>query len=374
MTNNDVLWPLLEILIAKSDVRVYNHDIGIDNSLGWVTLGDSEEGRRVLVTGAGGFIGHHLVERLKRDGLWVRGVDIKEPEFEPSPADEFLLADLRRFENNARSVEDVDEVFHLAADMGGIGYITADHASLSRNNILINSHMLEASRLADIRRILFTSSACVYPSFRQDNEDVEPLREKDAIPADPERGYGWEKLFAEQLVTYYHDDFGLDTRIVRLHNVYGPVCAYDGGREKAPAAICRKVAMAEDQSSIEVWGDGKQTRSFCYVDDCVEGLLRLMAVDYLQPLNLGTSELISVDGLVDLVCDIAGKQVHKQYNPQGPEGVRGRNSDNTMLREVLGWEPESPLRDGLTETYRWIWWQLEAEGRAFPPMPDATLS
>ncbi len=337
-----------------------------------MTSGDFEDRRRILVTGAGGFLGHHLVKRLKTDGHWVRGVDVKEPEFESSPADAFILADLRDFENCANCVEGIEEVYHLAADMGGIGYITADHASLSRNNILINSHMLEALRLGEVDRMLFTSSACVYPSFRQNREDVAPLREEDAVPADPEKGSGWEKLFAEQLVTYFAEDYGLDTRIVRLHNVYGPVSAYDGGKEKAPAAICRKVAGAPDGSDIEVWGDGRQTRSFCYVKDCIEGLIRTMASDYRLPLNLGTSELITVDGLVDLVCDIAGKRLHKKYHADAPQGVRGRNSDNTMLRKVLEWEPKTPLRDGLTETYGWIWRQMEREDGARPPVPKVS--
>src|SRR5438094_7583414 len=218
--------------------------------------------RRVLVTGAGGFIGHHLVKRLKRRGDWVRGVDTKNPEFEPSPADEFLLLDMRSSENCDRAVKGIEDVYALAADMGGIGYISNNHASLARNNILINANTLEASQRSGINRYLYTSSACVYPSFRQSEEKSRPLEESDAIPADPEKGYGWEKLFAEQLATYYHEDFGLDVRIVRFHNVYGPLGTFEGGREKAPAAICRKVAEAEDGTTIEVWGSGHQTRTF----------------------------------------------------------------------------------------------------------------
>ncbi|MEM0503611.1 MAG: NAD-dependent epimerase/dehydratase family protein [Archaeoglobaceae archaeon] len=325
--------------------------------------------RRVLVTGAGGFIGHHLVKHLKRLGYWVRGVDIKLPEFEPTCADEFILADLRFFENCARAVEGVQDVYHLAADMGGIGYITQNHANLTRNNILMDSHMVEASRLAGVERFLYTSSACVYPSYLQDKPDVRGLKEENAIPADPEKGYGWEKLFAEQLITYYHEEYGLDVRIVRFHNIYGPLGTYEGGKEKAPAAIMRKVAEAEDGSEIEVWGDGKQTRSFCYIDDCVEGLVRLMESGWTKPINLGTEELVTIDQLVDIVCEVAGKKLTKRYNLSAPQGVRGRNSDNSKLREVLGWEPKISLREGIERTYPWIWVQLAKQGRAKPPVP-----
>lgn len=324
---------------------------------------------RVLITGAGGFIGHHLVKRLKAEGFWVRGVDVKPPEFEESPADEFLLLDLRFFENCMKACHVVEDVYQLAADMGGIGYITANHANLSRNNILINSHMLEAARLSGVKRYLFTSSACVYPSYLQSKEDVSGLKESDAIPADPEKGYGWEKLFAEQLVSYYGEEYGLDVRIVRLHNVYGPLGTYEGGREKAPAAICRKVAEAEDGGEIEVWGDGKQTRSFCYIDDCVEGLLRIMESGYTKPINLGTEELVTIDELVDIVCEIAGKRLRKRYDLSKPQGVRGRNSDNSLLRSVTGWEPCTPLREGIAKTYPWIWSELAKKGRAKPPAP-----
>ena len=330
-----------------------------------------EKSRRVLVTGAGGFIGHHLVKTLKARGYWVRGADIKSPEYEPSPADEFLLDDLRSFESCARAVRGVQDVYQLAADMGGIGYITAIHATLSRNNILINANMLEAARLARVSRYLYTSSACVYHTFLQKNEDVAPLKESDAIPADPEKGYGWEKLFAEQLVQYYHEEFRLDTRIVRFHNIYGPLGTYEGGREKAPAAICRKVAELEDGTTIEVWGDGAQTRSFCFVNDCVEGLVRIMDSEFTKPLNLGTNELVTVNQLVDLVCRIARKDLIKRHDLSKPQGVRGRNSDNELLRKTLSWEPRTPLREGLKVTYSWIWSQLDRKGRAAPPVPDA---
>jgi nucleoside-diphosphate-sugar epimerase len=325
---------------------------------------------RALVTGGGGFIGHHLVKRLAGEGQWVRAVDIKAPEFEPTAAAEFLRLDLREPEHCRDAVQGIDEVYHLAADMGGIGYISANHADIARNAALINLHMLEAARQAGVRRFLFSSSACVYPRYRQRSPDVAPLREEDAWPADPEPGYGLEKLFAEELCRYYRQDHGLQTRIVRFHNVYGPLGTYEGGKEKAPAAICRKVALARDGDEIEVWGDGQQTRSFMYVDDCVEGIWRLMRSDYPEPLNLGTDRLVTVDELVDIVCQIAGKRLRKRHDPGKPQGVRGRNSDNTRLRQVLGWEPQVPLEVGLERTYRWIEEQLRLAGR----LPEQTAA
>jgi GDP-D-mannose 3',5'-epimerase len=319
---------------------------------------------RIVVTGAGGFIGHHLVERLKKEGHWVRGVDIKLPDYDESAADEFDVLDLRRYDSCLQATRGgIDQVYNLAADMGGIGYITASHAAISRNNILINAHMLEASRLNRVGRFLFSSSACVYAGYKQKSADVAPLREEDAYPADPEPGYGWEKLFSEELCRYYWQDYRFHTRIVRFHNVYGPLGTYEGGKEKAPAAISRKVALARDGGEIVVWGDGEQTRSFMYVDDCVEGLVRLMASNYTEPLNLGTDRLISINGLVDLVSHIAGKRLVKRHDLSAPQGVRGRNSDNKRLAEVLGWEPTISLETGLEITYKWIESQVAQDAR-----------
>src|SRR6266446_6532028 len=318
---------------------------------------------RIVVTGAGGFIGHHLVKRLKAEGNWVRGIDVKVPEYESSAADEFDVVDLRKYDNCLHATRGrIEQVYNLAADMGGIGYITASHADISRNNVLINAHMLEASRLNGVGRFLFSSSACVYAGYKQTSADVSPLREEDAYPADPEPGYGWEKLFTEELCRYYRRDYKFETRIVRFHNVYGPLGTYDGGKEKAPAAISRKVALAQNGGQIEVWGDGEQTRSFMYVDDCVEGLIRIMASDCRDALNLGTDELVTINGLVDMIAKIADKKLNKVHNLSGPQGVRGRNSDNSMLRRVLGWEPSIRLEQGLAVTYRWI----ESEVRKSP--------
>ena len=319
---------------------------------------------RILVTGAGGFIGHHLVKRLKKEGHWVRGADLKLPEYEASAADEFELLDLRKYDDCLQATRGgIDQVFNLAADMGGIGYITSSLAEIARNNVLINSHMLEASRLNEVGRFLFSSSACVYASSKQKASEVVALREEDAYPADPEPGYGWEKLFSEELCRYYWHDYRFDTRIVRFHNVYGPLGTYEGGKEKAPAAISRKVALAADGDTIEVWGDGEQTRSFVYVDDCLEGLVRLMASDYREPLNLGTNRLISINGLVDLVGEISGKRLIKRHDRSKPQGVRGRNSDNARLAQVLGWEPSISLEAGLEITYEWIEGELRKAGR-----------
>ena len=317
---------------------------------------------RVLVTGAGGFIGHHLTKYLVGKGYSVRGVDIKLPEYEESPAQEFELLDLRRWTNCLQATHGVQHVYNLAANMGGIGFIESHKAEIMHDNVLINVHMLEAARSNGVTRYLYTSSACIYPGCRQNTPDVTPLKESDAYPADPEDGYGWEKLFSERQCRHYFEDYGLETRVVRFHNICGPLGTYDGGREKSPAAICRKIALANDGDEIDVWGDGNQTRSYCYIDDCIEGIYRLMMSSHRDPLNLGQDRLISIDELVDIVAGIAGKRIRKRYDRSKPQGVRGRNSDNTRLRQVLDWEPRISLEEGLERTYRWIESQLAERG------------
>jgi nucleoside-diphosphate-sugar epimerase len=319
---------------------------------------------RVLVTGAGGFIGHHLVSYLKKYGYWVRGVDVKEPEFSKTDADEFEILDLRRWDNCMQATRNVDHVYALAADMGGMGFISANHSRILFNNALINFHTIEAAKMNGAVRYLYTSSACVYPEYRQTDTNVTPLKEEDAYPAMPQDAYGWEKLIVERLCTHYREDHGLETRIVRFHNIFGPLGTWEGGREKAPAAMCRKVAVAKltGNPEIEIWGDGEQTRSFCYIDDCVVGIFKLMQSDFREPLNLGQDRLVTINQLADLVADAAGLKIRKKHVP-GPQGVRGRNSDNTRLRQVLGWEPQISLEEGLAKTYRWIEEQVRLNHR-----------
>lgn len=318
--------------------------------------------RRVLVTGAGGFIGSHLATYLKQRGYWVRGADLKLPEYAPTSAHEFQLLDLRRWEACLQATHEVDEVYALAADMGGMGFISCHHAEILHNNALINWHTLEAARIAGVQRYLYTSSACVYPEFKQTEANVVPLKEVDAYPAMPQDAYGWEKLVAERLCTHYREDYGLETRIVRFHNIFGPLGTWDGGREKAPAALCRKIAIAKLTGNpvIEIWGDGEQTRSFCHIGDCVEGLHRLMRSDFHEPLNLGQDRMVTINQLADMVAGIAGVRITKKH-VSGPLGVRGRNSDNSLLRSVLQWEPAIALEEGLRQTYQWIEEQVAAQ-------------
>jgi nucleoside-diphosphate-sugar epimerase len=308
----------------------------------------------VLVTGAGGFIGHHLVNFLTGQGYRVRGADLRYPEYEDSTAQEFWQCDLRGMADCLAVTRGVSEVYNLAANMGGIGFISANKSAIVRDNTLIDMQMLEAARNNGVSRFLYASSACVYPSRLQWQADIQPLREDDAYPADAEDGYGWEKLYIERVCRHYAEGFGLSTRVARLHNIFGPLGTYTGGREKSPAALCRKIALAKDGDEIEVWGDGEQVRSYCYVDDCVEGLHRLMRSEWHEPLNLGQTRTVTINKLVDIIAGIANKRVSKRYDTTRPQGVRGRSSDNATILRVLGWEPATSLEVGLDQTYRWI--------------------
>ncbi|MDD5560642.1 MAG: NAD-dependent epimerase/dehydratase family protein [Candidatus Omnitrophica bacterium] len=319
--------------------------------------------KRILITGAGGFIGSHLVKRLKKEGNWVLGVDLKYPEFSKTIADDFIIGDLRDSHFVKKVINtSFDEIYQLAADMGGAGYIfTGKHdADLMHNSATINLNMVEQCRLAKVKSIFYSSSACMYPAYNQEDPDNPKCSEDSAYPALPDSEYGWEKLFSERLYLAYKRNYGLDVHIARFHNIFGPEGAWKGGREKAPAAICRKVAEATDNGEIEIWGDGKQTRSFLYIDECLEGVLRLMRSGMSDPVNIGSEEMVTINQLTQIVIEISGKKLRINNIP-GPTGVRGRNSDNRLMRERLGWDANMKLKDGLKILYAWIAEQVKNE-------------
>lgn len=321
--------------------------------------------KKALVCGAGGFIGGHLVKRLKSEGYWVRGVDIKLHEFETSAADEFIKGDLRDPQVVKQAVEGIEDVYQLAADMGGAGYIfTGDHdANVMHNSATINLNVVDFAHKAGVKRIFYSSSACIYPAYNQMDPDNPRCSEESAYPAEPDSEYGWEKLFSERLYLSYMRNYGMYVRVARFHNIFGPQGTWRGGREKAPAAMCRKVSETPNGSIMEMWGDGKQTRSFLYVDECVEAVRRMMEGPFEGPMNIGSEEQVTINQLAGMVMDIAGKKLEVKHIP-GPQGVRGRNSDNKLIREKLGWEPSKPLREGLEKTYAWIRQQTEEAGTA----------
>ena len=318
--------------------------------------------KSALVLGAGGFVGSHLVKRLKKEGFWVRGVDLKMPEFSETHADDFVIGDLRE-QTLVRSVIDrkFDEVYQLAADMGGAGYIFVgeNDADIVYNSAQINLNVIEHCRRRNVRRVLFTSSACIYSNENQTDPDNPNCEEGSAYPANPDSDYGWEKLFSERVYSAYRRNYGMATRIARYHNIFGPEGTWNGGKEKAPAALCRKVAKANDGSNVEIWGDGFQTRSFLFIDECIEGTIRLMRSDFHEPVNIGSEEMISIRDLAQTIIDISGKDLEIRCVP-GPQGVRGRTSDNRLIRQVLNWEPKQSLKDGLKSTYDWIERQIKA--------------
>jgi nucleoside-diphosphate-sugar epimerase len=312
--------------------------------------------KKALICGAGGFIGGHLVKRLQKEGYWVRGVDLKYHEFSPVTADDFVIGDLRDPQICGHITDQFfDEVYQLAADMGGAGFVFTgeNDADILHNSAVINLNMLDTCFKRNIKKIFYSSSACIYPEYNQMDPNNPKTSEDSAYPANPDSEYGWEKLFSEHLYLAFHKNHGMDVRIARFHNIFGPEGTWEGGREKAPAAICRKVAQAEEGTEIEIWGDGKQTRSFLYIDECLEGIRRLMNSDFIGPVNIGSEEMISINQLAEMTMEIAGKHL-KIKNIPGPQGVRGRNSDNRLIYEKLGWRPSLPLREGMKKTYTWI--------------------
>ena len=312
--------------------------------------------KKVLVCGAGGFIGSHMVKRLRREGFWVRGIDLKYPEFGETEADDFIMGDLRD-PYICRQVVDrrFDEVYQFAADMGGAGFVFTgeNDADIMHNSGIINLNMLDACHKRNVKKIFYSSSACVYPEYNQLDPDNPNCAEDSVYPANPDSDYGWEKLFSEHLYLAFYRNHGMEVRIARYHNIFGPEGSWNDGREKAPAAMCRKVAMAEDGGEMEIWGDGKQTRSFLYVDECLEGTLRLTRSDWTGPVNIGSDEMVTINQLADMAMEVAGKKLTKKHI-EGPLGVRGRNSDNRLIEKKLGWRPIKPLKEGVEKTYRWI--------------------
>jgi len=325
----------------------------------------SSDQKSVLVCGAGGFIGHHLVNRLTSEGAWIRGVDLKFPRFSDTAANDFAIGDLRD-QAVVHSVFDrqFDEVYQLAADMGGAGYIFTgeNDADVMHNSGTINLNVLEAARKRNAKRIFYSSSACIYPAYNQEDPDNPNCAEDSAYPAAPDSEYGWEKLFSERLYLAYSRNYGTKVRIARFHNIFGPEGSWNDGREKAPAALCRKVAMAEDGDVIDIWGGGDQTRSFLYIDECLDGVLRLTRSDWSGPVNIGSDEMISIDAFVDMIAGVAGKRIGKRHI-SGPTGVRGRNSDNRLIQQKLGWRPSQPLRNGVAQTYEWVLSQVTSNMR-----------
>ena len=331
------------------------------------------EHNSALVLGGGGFIGSHLVKRLRREGFWVRAVDLKRPEFSATEAHDFVMGDLRDPALCRAAIDRrFDEIYQLAADMGGAGFVFTgrNDADIMHNSALINLNVLEAALRRDSKRIFYSSSACIYPEYNQRDPDNPNCAEDSAYPAQPDSAYGWEKLFSERLYLAFARNYGFDVHIARYHNVFGPEGAWDGGREKAPAAICRKVAVVPDGGEIEVWGDGKQTRSFLYMDECLEGSTRLMRSEFQGPVNIGSDEMVTIHQLVEMVSGIAGKRLTPRYI-QGPVGVRGRNSHNQLIQQHLGWRPSAPLRDGLAKTYPWVKAMAEAAGLVKPACKES---